>query len=144
MNLYKLHTNPESLYGYEKAMEKVPELAWRTHENNRDKLREMEDTWAKSAEYSFLYGLNFLKPLGIKGFPKGEDIISTDARYSCWYAEHVLKKKFPKGEDAIATDAEYSFRYARDVLENRFPKGEDVIRGSKYQRNYEELFGVEL
>jgi hypothetical protein len=30
------------------------------------------------------------------------------------------------------------------ILEDRFPKGEDAIRGSEYQRNYEELFGVKL
>jgi hypothetical protein len=143
MNLYKLHSNPESLLGYEEAM-KDPEMAWGTHENNHDKLRELEDTWTKSAQYSYWYALYILKDR----FPQGEDVIATDARYSCWYAEHVLKplgiRGFPKGEDAIVTSAQYSYWYARDVLENRFPKGEDVIRGSEWQASYEHIFGIKL
>jgi lambda repressor-like predicted transcriptional regulator len=170
MNLYKLHTNPESLYGYKKATERVPDIAWETHKRNHDKLRELEDTWTKSAQYSywyardilknrfpkgedtiatndvasFLYAVFVLRPLGIIGFPKGEDAIATNAEYSYLYAKSVLEGKFPKGEDAIATNAEYSYRYARVILEDRFPKGEDAIRGSEYQESYEELFGVKL
>jgi hypothetical protein len=125
-------------------------------------------------EKAYLYAIVVLKPLGIIGFPRGEDAIATSAKYSYKYAFDVLKNRFPKGEDAIATDAEYSYDYARRVLkplgikgfpkgegaiatdaghsywyaefvlEDRFPKGEDAIRGSGYQRNYERLFGVKL
>ena len=174
MNLYKFHTNPESLYGYEKAIERVPAAAWGTHENNHDKLRELENLWTKSAEYSYRYALYILKdrfpqgedviatnaefsylyaaavlkPRGIIGFPKGEDAIATHARHSYWYAIVVFKPRgiigFPKGEHAIATDAEYSYLYAKDVLKDRFPQGEDAIRGSEWQDEYEELFGVKL
>ena len=203
MNLYKLHSNPESLHGYDVAREKVPELAWETHKRNHGKLRELEDTWTKSAQYSYWYARfvlenrfpkgedaiatddlwsyryakNILKPLGIIGFPQGEDAIATSGRRSCEYAENVLEDRFPKGEDAIATDAwssylyardvlkplgikgfpqgedaiatsaEYSYLYARDILKDRFLKGEDAIRGSRgsrYQKYYEELFGVKL
>jgi hypothetical protein len=169
VNLYKLHTNPESLLGYEEAM-KDPDIAWGTHENNHDKLRELENLWTKSAEYSYYYARDVLKnrfpkgediiatdahwsyeyaeyvlkPLGVRGFPQGEDAIATDALSSYLYAKDVLKDRFPQGEDAIATNANNSYWYARDVLEDRFPKGEAVIRGSNWQASYEHIFGIKL
>jgi lambda repressor-like predicted transcriptional regulator len=143
MNLYKLHTNPESLLGYQEAM-KDPEMAWETHENNHDKLRELEDLWAKSAEYSYRYAAFVLE----NRFPKGEDAIATDAWYSYLYAKYVLKPLgiigFPKGEDAIATDAWYSYLYAKDVLEDRFPQGEPVIAQNIVKINYQQEFGILL
>jgi lambda repressor-like predicted transcriptional regulator len=86
-----------------------------------------EDAIATHAEWSYLYANGVLK----NRFPKGEDAIATDPEYSYEYAEYVLKPLgiigFPKGEDAIATSAKYSYLYAMYVLKNRFPKGEDII-----------------
>ena len=123
---------------------KDPKIAWGTHKDNHDKLRELEHLWAKSAGYSYLYAMYVLK----NRFPRGEDAIATNAFHSYRYAFEVLKplgiKGFPKGEAAIATDAEWSLLYAEEVLRNRFPKGEDAIRRSGYQKDYEKLFGVKL
>lgn len=129
MNLYKFHSIPESLFGYEKAMERVPHVAWDTHKKNPKKLRELEHLWTKSARHSYLYAKHILKN---KRFPLGEPAIATSARYSCWYARDVLENRFETGEEIIATDADYSYWYALDVLKPlriRFELGEKAIAG---------------
>ena len=125
LNLYKYHTNPETIAGYDQAMNSVPHLAWDHFRNKPKELRKREHIWAQSAEYSHLYAIYVLKG---ERFEKGEDAIATDARWSCNYAKDVLKGRFEKGEDAIATDAGYSLIYVTDVLDGkRVKKFEDAI-----------------
>lgn len=165
LNLYSLHSDPKSLFGYKEATERVPAVAWEVHENDLDKLREFEHIWAKSAKYSYYYAAHIIK----RRFPKGESAIATDQGFSFayakdvlngrfrqgepeiarhpesyWYALVILGDRFPEGEPAIATDAEYSYEYAKNVLEKRFPLGEPTIRGSEWQESYEQIFGVNL
>lgn len=49
-------------------------------------------------------------------FPEGEAIISTDAKYSCWYAKYVLKGRFKLGESIIQEDARMSLWYLNEVI----------------------------
>ena len=143
LNLFKYHTNPETITGFDQVMNSVPDLAWDHFEDNHEELRKREHVWAKSPMYSYLYA-NYV--LNGERFVKGEDAIATDAEYSLYYAAYVLKgERFEKGEDAIATDAYYSYKYATYVLDGkRVEKIEDAIRGSEYQEKYEELTGVKL
>ena len=169
LNLYKYHTNPESISGFDQATNRVPHLAWDHFRDKPKELRKREHLWAKSPMYSYLYAQEVIE----EKFPQGEDAIATSAGHSYLYANDVLKgervekiedaiatsayysyayaiyvlkgERFEKGEDAIATDAGYSYDYAIYVLKGeRFEKGEDAIRGSEYQERYEELTGVKL
>ena len=142
LNLYKYHTNPETITGFDQVMNSVPDLAWEhivgtfededdyldaieTGEIDLEELRKREHVWAKSAEYSYLYAKNVLSG---ERFVKGEDAIATNAEYSYAYASYVLKGRFEKGEDAIATSALYSYAYAKHVLKGeRVEKIEDAI-----------------
>ena len=157
LNIYKYHSNPETITGFDQAMNSVPHLAWDqifgtsdveayeellvTGKVDLEELRKRERLWAKSREYSYRYAFYVLEGR----FEKGEDAIATSAEYSYYYAADTLGgERVENIEAAIATDAEYSYRYAYIVLEGRFEKGEDAIRGSKYQERYEQLTGVRL
>ena len=169
LNLYKYHTNPETLTGFDLATDKVPYLAWDHFRANHEELRKREHVWAKSAKYSYWYAEDVLRDERVE---KIEDAIATDAYYSYFYAKDVLKgervekiedaiatsagfsyqyaiyvlkgKRFEKGEDAISTSAYYSYLYAKDVIKKRLPQGEPIIRGSRWQEDYEQEFGIKL
>ena len=116
MNLYNLHSEPESLLYFGEATEMVAKLFWVKYKNNPAELRKREAAIALVAFYAYLYA-NYL----LQGpFPAGEAIISKDAKYAHWYAYDVLKGPFPAGEAVIAEDCEFSHRYAKDVLKADF------------------------
>ncbi len=102
MNLYKLHSKPESMEHYEFHYDNVVELIWSKYENN---------------------------PVELK---KREKAIAKDPRYAYWYAYAILRDRFPLGEEAIAKNSECAYLYARNVLYNRFPLGEETIAKSMY------------
>ena len=85
MNLYKFHSNPKQLIGYDVAFEEVPELAWEKYEYNFEELKKREHLWKQSAYYS------------------------------CYYAHYVIKGRFPAGEAAISTSKIYSEYYRNTI-----------------------------
>ena len=124
MNLYKLHSKPESLDHYETVSNSNPDIFWDKYKNNPEELKKREKYIAKSTKYAYKYASEVLKG----PFPAGEEIISKDIYFALEYAKYVLKgKKFPAGEEAISNDEQYSYLYARDILKGPFPLGEDAI-----------------
>lgn len=163
MDLYTLHSNPETLDFHDVADNTVIELFWPKYKNNPEELRKREKAIATNARRSLFYARDTLKgrfPAGeatickfpkvaieyvldIIGaenarevFPQAEEIISTDADTSFQYALFVVKGPWKKGEAAIAKDSFYSFRYAVKILEGPFEKGERALAGDSSQ-NYE-------
>ena len=118
MDLYKFHSNPETLHGYDKADEIVPKRIYDIAESGKKLTEKQEDAIAKDQYYAYYYAHNVLK----KPFLKGEDIIAKDPLFAYYYAQYVLEKHFPKGEDAIAKDPLYAYRYAKNIL--KLPKAE--------------------
>ena len=114
ISFYKLHSNPEQLYGYDR-MTATPKLAWAN--TNDDQKKKLESLWAKDPKLAYLYAVNVLH----KRFPAGEDTIVTDAAYSYLYAREVLHKRFPAGEDVIARNESYSYLYAKHILRDSDP-----------------------
>lgn len=113
MNLYDLHTKPESLYGYEKADKEVAVVIW---EKYKDQPKELK---------------------------KREAAIATDPRLALLYAEKIIKGRFPKGEAAIAKSADDAYLHARDVIKGRWLKAETVIaRHPGYAHDYAEAFNL--
>jgi hypothetical protein len=123
-NLYKYHSDPETLLWYNEAFEVVPELIWEKHRNNIEELKKRELPLAKDARTAYWYALWVLN---MKPFPLGEPAIAKDAKYSCAYALNVLETPFPLGEPAIAKHAGYSHWYALNIIKGPFPLGEEVI-----------------
>ena len=112
MDFYKFHSNPETLYGFERANDIVPERIYNKAIFGNKLSNVQEDILAKNPKCAYRYALLILK----KPFPKGEDVISKDPRYAYHYAYDVLKNPFPKGEDAIAENPAYAILYALNVL----------------------------
>ena len=133
-DLYRLHTNPHELYGYNTADDLVPEIFWPKYESNLIELRKRESALAKSPQYSYLYARLSGKP-----FPIGEDMIATNAMYSYKYARHILKDRFPKGEQILSKSANWSYEYASRVIKGKWPEGEETILNHGNSQNYKYL-----
>ncbi len=91
MNIYKYHTDPESLDHYEDRLTRVPELAF---------------------EHAMSLG---------RRFPEGEAAIANNALYAFSYAHGIIEERWPEGEAAIAKSARYAYYYAKYVIKVRFP-----------------------
>ena len=116
MNLYNLHSKPESLDHFEKVSENNPEVFWDKYKNKPEELKKREKYIAKDAYSSFLYARDILQG----PFPAGEEVIAKDARFAYYYTKEVLKGPFPAGEEAIAKDAKFASEYAKNVLKKDF------------------------
>ena len=116
MNLYQLHTNPESLDGYVKSQDVNPDFFWQKYGDNPEELKKREKYIARDPEYALKYAEKILKG----PFPTGEDVIARDTDIAYDYAISVLKGPFPKGEEAIAKSKEISRYYAKSVLKKDF------------------------
>jgi hypothetical protein len=140
MNIYKFHTNPESLDFYEEVLTKDPKLALDYARFIGEKFTDGEKAISKDAESAYYYA-----KLVIKGrFPEGEAAIAKHAGASLEYA-YYLKKRFPMGESEIAKDAYYAYHYAVDVIKKRFPDGEETIaKHGMYRYDYNKRFKVKL
>ena len=116
INLFKLHSNPEKLYGYQEAITQVPRLAWElVPPKQKDELKSL---WLRDPRYAYDYARYRLKGR----WPEAEPVIAQDANLSYSYATYVLKSRFPEGEAAIATDLNWAERYARLVLHDPNPE----------------------
>ena len=135
MNLYNLHSNPESLDLYGKVTETNPDFFWEKYKNKPEELKKREKYIAKSPFYAYSYAKNILKG----PFPTGEEAIAKKAEYSYYYADTVIERPFPAGEEAIATDQYYAIEYAKDILKGPFPAGEAAI-AKDYAYEYTKKF----
>jgi hypothetical protein len=140
MNIYKFHTNPESLDHYEERLTRVPKLAYEHAKKLGRRFPEGEAVIAKDAKWSYWYAREIIKGR----FPEGEAAIAKHAGASFEYA-YYLKKRFPMGESEIAKDAYYAYHYAVDVIKKRFPDGEETIaKHGMYRYDYNKRFKVKL
>ena len=74
INLYKLHSKPKTLFGYDHIME-IPKLAWEMT-NNKQK-DQLQSVWIKDPQYAYRYAKMKKKP-----WPEAEPIIAQDAKYA--------------------------------------------------------------
>ena len=61
MDLYKFHSNPETLHSYDRADEIVPERIYDVAESGKKLTDKQEDVIAKDPLYAHLYALDVLK-----------------------------------------------------------------------------------
>ena len=127
MNLYKLHSNPESLDLYEKVSETNPDVFWEKYKKNKEELKKRETYIAKDAFFAYLYAKNVLKG----PFPAGEEAIAKDYAYAYYYARDVLKGPFPLGEAAIAKSAFFTIQFTQNILKKDFYLNDELI--AKYK-----------
>jgi hypothetical protein len=140
MNIYKFHTNPESLDHYEERLTKVPNLAYEHAESLLKRFPEGEAAIAKDAWYAYWYARYIIKGR----FPEGEAAMAKDAGWAYEYASGVIDGSFPEGEAAIAKNAKFAYEYAAYVISGRFPEGEPAIAKSEWKSKYERKFKVKL
>ena len=74
MNLYKLHSNPESLDHFEKVTANNPAIFWEKYKKNKEELKKREKYIAKSPKHAYYYAQSILKG----PFPLGEEAIAKD------------------------------------------------------------------
>jgi len=153
MNLYDLHSKPETLKGYHQRF-KVPELAYQEAINrvsssylgvsvvtNRgERFPDLEPAIAKSAEWAVKYAYTVIGGR----FPEGEAAIAIVPHWAFQYALNVIRGRFPEGEPVIAKSPEWAVKYARHVLKKRWRKAEPVIATDLdvWGRRYEDEFNV--
>ena len=135
MNLYNLHSKPESLDFYEKVTDNNPDFFWKKYKNKPEELKKREKYIVTSAKYAYQYARDVLKG----PFPAAEAIIAKDAYYAYEYAQGVLKGPFPAGEEAIAKKTEYAYEYTKNILKGPFPLGEEAIASDKISTKFSYL-----
>ena len=116
MNIYNLHSKPESLDHFEKVTETNPAIFWDKYKNKPEELKKREKYIVTSAKYAYQYARDVLKG----PFPAAEAIIAKDAYYAYQYARDVLNGPFPAGEEAIAKSGHMANPYVVDVLKKDF------------------------
>jgi hypothetical protein len=94
MNLYKLHSKPETLDHYDVADEKVPALVWEKYQHEPAELKKREKVLARDPWTAYHYARFVLK----KPFPAGEAAIAKNAEGAYWYALLVLNLPKAKAE----------------------------------------------
>lgn len=126
MNLYKYHTDPESLDHHDYAISNILHVAWDIAKRDKKELAKKEHLWATDPHFAYAYAV-----ATHQRFKAGEDVISKDPEYARMYASNVITGPWSDGEDAISKDAMQSFIYAFEVLNSRFKKGEAAIRSDE-------------
>ncbi len=87
MNLYKFHSEPESMNHYEFHYDNVVELFWDKYEDDHVELKKREKAIAEDAYYAYRYAYAILQDR----FPLGEEAIVKFSRYTHLYAKEVIK-----------------------------------------------------
>ena len=128
MNLYQLHSNPKTLYGYERMLE-IPKIAYKQAEDKyyETGLRspELEQVIGRDPQTAYLYALNILKRRWADiGMPEVEQAIGRDPMWACHYAIFTLKRRWadigmPEVEQVISRSPMWDYHYARYVLKRR-------------------------
>jgi len=123
MNLYKFHTKPNQLDGYEQRAD-VPDIAYEmVWDIPTDKRSRYEKVIAKDPRTAYLYATGMARGR----WPVGEDAISSSPEYAYKYALYVIDARWPEGEPAIATDPGWAYKYAIMVIGGRWIEAEPVI-----------------
>ena len=119
INLFKLHSKPETLLGYDRIIQ-IPKMAWEM--TNEKQKRKMTNLWLKDPETALRYATQVIE----KKWPEAEPIIAKNAKYAYQYA-NFFPGRFLEGEAAIATNPTFAYSYARHKIGGRWPEGEAAI-----------------
>lgn len=143
MNLYQLHSDPESLYGYKEARYRIPKVAWDYVSNMpRGKFQrdpKIERAILQDPRTAVQYVLTFF-PKGER-WPEAEPLFLKDPNSAFHYVRHHLFEPWPEGESVIAQDPWFGYYYARDIKNARLePENEKAIKNSGLWKFYREAF----
>ena len=113
MNLYNLHSKPETLDNFNNSL-KVPDVAFKMvtsslakYEEKAD-IRKAIDTISKVPEMAYEYALYNLRG---KRFKKAEPAIMKHPEFAYKYAADILNKPWPEAEQYIKQDSKWWIRY---------------------------------
>jgi len=131
-NIYKYHTEPESLDNFNDADMNIVDIFWNKYNNNDKELLKRRKAISKYPSKATYFAHSVLNK---ERFPEGEEAIATDYKSSYLYAKFIIKGPWKMGEEAIAKDPEYAYKYAK-LINDKFPPAEDTIMGSSYAGEY--------
>jgi len=102
MNLYKLHSKPETLLNYENNY-KVPAIAWDIIK--RTKTQEERQKYEQYIKYDGEIAIDYaLRYLGRERFIAAEPYIMKSPGSASLYAHHIIKGRWLEAEDIIKQD----------------------------------------
>ena len=148
MNIYKLHSNPETLAGFDQRTD-VPEVLRELARTKQEPA--IEQQIMKDPNLVLAYAIKFFNGVG---WPAAEEYIMKDAYSAYYYAKYILHRRWkaaepvimtdrnlvlnyaskflkgvgwPAAEPIIIKDPQWAYMYAIDVLEERWPEAEKYI-----------------
>ena len=161
MNLYKFHTNPEQLKGYENKFS-IPRVAY---EHAKDviggRFPEAEAAIAKDPDSAVDYARDVIEGRWINSdvppeiaIP-AEDAIAKNPEMAYRYVMFVIHSRWPKVEPIIAKDPRLATQYAAVAIRNRWTESEvppEIARQAEesiatdptYSAWYENYFKIKL
>lgn len=124
LDLYTLHSNPESLLGFDRKQFLSPEFALE-YMFKHPELRspELEQVLKQDPNTAYMYASKFLK----HRWPEAEPIIMKSTNNAVFYAIYVIKGRWSEAEPYILHNLGRSVIYARDVLRHRWPELEKEL-----------------
>ena len=137
MNLYRLHSKPETLDFYKQRIDVAP-LAFeearfiqrqdpktlKYDKQNSRNYKHLEPALATSAEFAYKYAHDILN----WRFEAGEDAIMKNARFAYRYAYYVMDERWEEAEQYIMKDGLVAVEYAEDLLDGMlWPAAEKYI-----------------
>lgn len=142
MNLYQLHSNPQSLYGYNEAPYRVPRIAYdiaiQQYYKTGQRTPKLESVIAQDPNVWKEYTNNLAMTAYRFAFPKYrttrqrdselEQAIAQDPAWAYRYARDVIEDRFPEAESVIAKNPAMATLYATNVIKKRWPEAEAVIK----------------
>ena len=135
MNIYNLHSNPETLAGFDQRAE-VPEILEElvyTKQEPAIEQKIMQDPY-----WAYRYARDVLE----ERWPEAEPVIMKDPKSAYLYARSFFKGVgWPEAEKYIIKDPWSAFEYAKDVLEERWPAAEkDIMKDARWWNRYTQEF----
>ena len=134
MDLYKLHSNPETLDGFDQQSN-VPEILRDLARSKQDLA--IEQKIIKHPRFAYEYAEYVLD----RRWPEAEKYIMKHPESAHRYANKFFKDGWPEAEQYIMTDPTWAARYAIDVVERRWPEAEDdIIEDEEEWNEYTDTF----
>lgn len=113
MNLYKFHSDPESLEHHDEAHQMVPKLIV-DHIGIFPKDLSPAQIRAISKDPEYAYRYAYFR-LGRQRWPEAEQHIMKDPEYARIYAQRIIKGRWPEAEPYIFKDEEAAIDYILHV-----------------------------
>lgn len=123
MNLYKYHSKPEVLDGYEDRIYRVPEMALAYAKKRGLRVPEAEEAIMRSPRYSYYYTRDIIRGRWLEAEP----VIKKSPFWAYRYSRDVIYRRWTEAEPYIMQEPLWAYWYAKDVIGGRWLEAESYI-----------------